>query len=396
MLPKTSPQITAGPWNSAIATLPGAHVLQTWEWGKVKSQFGWQPHYLLWCRREGKIELVSNKLPAEVHTGGLAAAALVLHRKIMLGGFAHKMGVMYVPKGPLLDWNDDTLSHQVLQDLEKFTQMHSAIFVKIDPDVELGTGALGIENADESPLGKHVLTQLQSLGWHFSESQVQFRNTVLIDLNPNEKDLLANMKQKTRYNINLASRKGVNVRLGSSDDLSALYKMYAETSVRDGFVIRHEAYYHELWSTFLRTQETFLPDQPAADALVAEVEGEPVAAAIILRFAGKAWYMYGMSTTRHRDKMPNYLLQWEAVKRLKAARCTTYDLWGAPDEFVESDPLWGVYRFKEGLGGTVHRYLGAWDLPVNRMLYQLYSKTLPGLMDIMRKRGKASTKQVLG
>jgi peptidoglycan pentaglycine glycine transferase (the first glycine) len=117
---------------------------------------------------------------------------------------------------------------------------------------------------------------------------------------------------------------------------------------------------------------------------------------IIFCFAGKAWYLYGMSTLAHKDKMPNYLLQWEAIKRCKANNCTVYDLWGAPDEFVESDPLWGVYRFKEGLGGTVHRYLGAWDLPINRMLYRLYSKTLPGLLDIMRLHGNSRTKQVIG
>jgi lipid II:glycine glycyltransferase (peptidoglycan interpeptide bridge formation enzyme) len=130
--------------------------------------------------------------------------------------------------------------------------------------------------------------------------------------------------------------------------------------------------------------------------MIAEVDAEPVAGAIIFRFAGKAWYLYGMSGLTHRDKMPNYLLQWEAVKHAKAAGCTIYDLWGAPDEFVETDPLWGVFRFKEGLGGTVHRYLGAWDLPVNRIFYRLYIKTIPGLLDIMRKHEKARTKQVLG
>ena len=103
-----------------------------------------------------------------------------------------------------------------------------------------------------------------------------------------------------------------------------------------------------------------------------------------------------MSSLAHRDKMPNYLLQWEAIRRSKAANCYVYDLWGAPDEFIESDPLWGVYRFKEGLGGTVHRHIGAWDLPMNRILYKLYSKTLPGLLDIMRTHGKVSTKQLNG
>ena len=99
---------------------------------------------------------------------------------------------------------------------------------------------------------------------------------------------------------------------------------------------------------------------------------------------------------RHREKMPNYLLQWEAIKRAKAAGCNVYDLWGAPDEFKESDPLWGVYRFKEGLGGNVHRQIGAWDLPINRMFYLVYTKTPRGLMDIIRKHDQANARQPLG
>ena len=58
-----------------------------------------------------------------------------------------------------------------------------------------------------------------------------------------------------------------------------------------------------------------------------------------------------MSRNVHREKMPTYLLQWEAMKRAKAKGCTVYDLWGAPEAFDESDSMWGVYRFKEGLGG---------------------------------------------
>ncbi len=248
----------------------------------------------------------------------------------------------------------------------------------------------------EFSLGIELTSNLMTGGWQFSAEQIQFRNTVLIDLQPGEEDLLASMKQKTRYNINLAIRKGVSIRTGKATDLEMLFRMYAETSIRDGFVIRNEEYYQEVWSTFLNNQQRASYDSPYAEALIAEVDGTPVAGVIIFRFANKAWYMYGMSSLAHRDKMPNYLLQWEAIKRAKAANCFVYDLWGAPDEFTESDPLWGVYRFKEGLGGIVHRHIGAWDLPLNRILYQLYSKTLPGFLDIMRKHGMASTKQVIG
>ncbi|MGE5123530.1 MAG: lipid II:glycine glycyltransferase FemX [Acidobacteriaceae bacterium] len=396
MLPKNPPTLSQAQWDAAIATLPGAHVLQTWEWGKVKSQFGWGANYLVWLEDRGEIEFATNRNLEDWTKKHLVAAALALQRNIRIGGLARRMGVIYVPKGPLLDWSDLRLSQRVLSDLAKFAQRHSAIFIKIDPDVELGTGIPGTASAKDSPAGLEVMNRLQANGWQFSEEQVQFRNTVLLDLRPAEEKLLVNMKQKTRYNVNLAIRKGVTIRVGQAADNDALFRMYAETSLRDGFVIRNEAYYHEVWNTFLPSGRPVSFEQPLAESLIAEVDGEPVAGVIIFRFSGKAWFLYGMSKLAHREKMPNYLLQWEAIKRAKAANCAVYDLWGAPDQFIETDPLWGVFRFKEGLGGVVHRYLGAWDLPINRMLYTLYTKTLPGLLDIMRKQGNASTRQAIG
>jgi lipid II:glycine glycyltransferase (peptidoglycan interpeptide bridge formation enzyme) len=93
-----------------------------------------------------------------------------------------------------------------------------------------------------------------------------------------------------------------------------------------------------------------------------------------------------MSTAAHREKMPNALLQWQAICRAKAAGCTVYDLWGAPDEFSEEDPMWGVYRFKEGLGAQVVRTLGAWDYPVQPRIYRWYTQVLPRILAVMRRR----------
>jgi lipid II:glycine glycyltransferase (peptidoglycan interpeptide bridge formation enzyme) len=98
----------------------------------------------------------------------------------------------------------------------------------------------------------------------------------------------------------------------------------------------------------------------------------------------------------HREKMPTNLLQWEAMKRAKARGCALTDQRGAPQVIDESDSMWGVYRFKQGLGGQVVRTLGAWDFAPNPLWYRMYSEFIPRVLDVMRSRGRTRTKQNLG
>jgi peptidoglycan pentaglycine glycine transferase (the first glycine) len=359
-------------WNNLIGGLPQAHLLQTWQWGQVKSRFGWTPSCLAWRSAQGAVR----------------AAALVLERSQRLPGTGLAMRVLYVPKGPLLDWGDAGLRRQVLADLADEVRRRGGVFIKLDADVRLGYGVPGEPGASEDATGAAVAADLKSHGWRLSQEQIQFRNTVVINLQAEPEQLLNSMKQKTRYNIRLAERKGVCIRSANLNDLPLLFRMYAETSQRDGFVIRDEAYYYDLWSTFMNSG--------LAEPIIAEFEGEPLAAVVIYYFAGQAWYLNGMSRLLHREYMPNYLLQWEAMRRARDRGCSRYDLWGAPDEFNETDSMWGVFRFKEGLGGQVERGLGAWDLPVQPLFYRLYTQLLPRILDIMRRRGKERTRQLVG
>src|SRR6185436_17850795 len=137
----------------------------------------------------------------------------------------------------------------------------------MDPDIVLGTG---IPNGEDDVMdngGQAVMSELKRRGWRYSSDQIQFKNTILIDLKLSEEEMLARMKQKTRYNIRLAEKKGVVVRIGTAEDLGTLYRMYAETSVRDGFVIRDEGYYQTVWETFMSSEE------PTCEPLIAEVDG---------------------------------------------------------------------------------------------------------------------------
>jgi peptidoglycan pentaglycine glycine transferase (the first glycine) len=376
-------------WNSIISILPDPHFLQTYEWGQVKAKYGWTPLYAIWTD-DGRFSIFKDTDHWSLDTAHCVAAALILKRQILRNAFAARLSILYSPKGPLLDWSNETLRNRVLNDLQFFAKKQGAIFLKMDPDVVLGTGASdSVDNIIDNG-GQVVMSEMKRRGWGYSSDQIQFKNTILLDLNPTEDELLARMKQKTRYNIRLAEKKGVSLRVGNLDDLPMLYKMYAETSVRDGFVIRDEGYYKTVWNIFMNSNE------PTCEPLIAEVNGEPVAAIFVFYFAGRAYYVYGMSRDVHREKMPAYLLQWEAMKRAKANGCVIYDLWGAPDVFVESDSMWGVYRFKEGLGGKVVRTLGAWDYAPNPLWYKLYSEIIPRTLDVMRSRGKAKTKQSLG
>lgn len=358
-------------WNSWLSELPHAHLLQTWEWGKLKNISGWAPQYLVWREQDSNPK----------------AMAMVLQRSLPKPWNLTGLKVLYIPKGPIMDWRDEPLRQQVFQDLATLARNNRAIFMKIDPDVCLGTGYPGSSDYSQDLLGAQIKDELISLGWSFSDEQIQFRNTVLIDLKPGRDRLLAQMKQKTRYNVRLASRKGISIREARKDEFEYLYAVYAYTSLRDGFVIRDKDYYVSLWNVFY--------DAGMLTPLVAHFENEIVAGLMLFHFGDRSWYMHGMSKDQHREKMPNYLLQWGAVEKSIDMGCSFYDLWGAPDEFNENDGMWGVFKFKEGLGGQVVRTMGAWDLPVRPFWFRLYTQFLPRWLNWMRNRGFARTKEML-
>lgn len=333
--------LTSADWDQFLRQYPDAHLLQTSTWGDFKARFGWQVE--------------------RVQVGDTGAQ--VLFRALPLG-----LQFAYIPKGPVgPNWN------ALWPDVHRLCHRKRAVLLKVEPDAWENSGEDTAHLAGSFP------------GFTASADTIQPRRTVIVSLEGSEEEILARMKQKTRYNIRLAERKGVTVRAASLDEMPLLYRMYAETSVRDGFVIRDEAYYTTLWRSFM--------ERGLAEPLIAEVEGEPAAAVVPFFFAGRAWYLYGMSRGVYRERMPNYLLQWEAMRRARARGCTQYDLWGAPDVFDESDSMWGVFRFKEGLGGQVVRFAGALDYPISPLLYDLYTRVLPRVLNIMRRRGRARTQQ---
>lgn len=333
--------------------LPGAHVLQTWEWGEFKRETGrWAPLRLAF-ERGGKV---------------LAMASLL----------TRKMGplrVLYASKGPVLDYSDMELAGQVLEALERRARGFGVVWLKIDPDVITATGLPNSPDDQSHAAGRAIMGMLRKRGWRFSDSQVQFRNTLTIDLKRSEDEILAAMSGNTRRKIRVAAKKGVVIRQAKIDDLPLLYRLYQVTGERDRFLIRPFDYYRRAWEQFMLAG--------LAQAFIAEHEGAAIAHVILFHFGRKSWYFYGASSNDERARMPNYLLQWEAIKWSKAQGYAVYDMWGAPDSFDESDSLWGVYQFKRGFRGQLTRHIGAWDFAYHPTLYYIYTKALPRMLGRM-------------
>ena len=328
--------VSAAEWDNFVSSQPQPHVLQTSAWGELKSSFGWEVERVV--LRDGP---------------DIVAGAQLLVRRLPFG-----LRMAYVPKGPLVDWQDDALCRDMFDGLHRYCHSHHAFALKIEPDLI------------DSPT---VEGWLLENGFVRTPHRIQPRRTILIDLSPSEDEILRRMKSKTRYNIRLSERKGVRVHEGGRDDLSSFARLMAVTGRRDGFKVHRPEYY-------ARAYELFVPSGMAR-LFIATYEGRPLAGLMAFAFGGRAWYMYGASGDQHRNRMPTYALQWAAICWAKERGCRFYDMWGVPDEDEEtleanfarrSDGLWGVYRFKRGFGGQLVRYIGAFDFVYNMPVYRLY------------------------
>jgi lipid II:glycine glycyltransferase (peptidoglycan interpeptide bridge formation enzyme) len=234
---------------------------------------------------------------------------------------------------------------------------------KIEPDAWMGNQA-AVAFLGASPRAGAVQERA-------SPGNIQPRRTIIVDLRGTESSILDRMKPKCRYNIRLAEKKEVTV--GPSDDVPGFYRMVQATGGRDGFAVHSLAYYRAAFELF----------HPAGtcELLVAAYQNRPLAALMVFARGKRAWYVYGASTDEERNRMPNHLLQWEAMRWARTRGCDEYDLWGVPDEDEPAleagfegrcDGLWGVYRFKRGFGGEIRRALPAVDRVYRPWLYPLY------------------------
>jgi lipid II:glycine glycyltransferase (peptidoglycan interpeptide bridge formation enzyme) len=324
------PEVNLTDWNLFLESHPNSHLLQMGEWGELKKDFGWKP-----------VRLVLNN----------EFGCQILFRRLPLG-----LTLGYMPK-PVFGRQWTVIGERFWKEVDAICKKNHAIFLKIEPDAWEET------------------FNVQPGNFKLSPHNIQPPRTIVIDIKDGEETILARMKPKCRYNIRLAEKKGVTVR--TWDNIPAFHEMMTVTGGRDNFGVHSKDYYQRVYGLF--------HPKGVCELLVAEYGGKPLASLMIFANGRRAWYVYGASNDEERNRMPTYLLQWQAIRWAKARGCEEYDLWGVPDENEETleanfesrhDGLWGVYRFKRGFGGPlrVMRAAQASDRVYNPLLYWAYVK----------------------
>jgi len=299
--------VGAQAWDQLLLQQPEGNLLQSWRWGELQSRFGWTVERLL--VGDGRHGLCSMQRSATLFPGG---------------------ATYYVPRGPAVA---ETARLPMLDVLERRARAGGGVVLRIEPNDRVGDEWPAIfEGRGLSP-GKPVQPQATQL--------------LRIDLEPEA--LKAGFKPKTRYNLNLAERKGVTV--VASRDVTSFARLAADTARRQGIHLPDARYYRAALDLFGDDVRLYL----------AQHDGEVLAGIMVFRFGKTAYYLFGGSTDHKRELMPNYVLHWRAMIDFRALGCDTYDWWGVPEEPAPDHPWFGLYRFKTGFGGETVRYIGLYE-----------------------------------
>lgn len=339
--------VTRDEWDGWLRSSPGGgHIFQSYEWGEFKKTLGWRPVRLV-LERDGEV---------------VGAGQFLAYNTAPVPG-----ALWYCTKGPWLPWEDEKAVRTFFEGVASVAGRGGAHTVKIEPEV--------LEDQTD------VKDLLSETGFRKARYDLNQKTTMIVDLGQPEEELLAKMKSKTRYNIRLAARKGVEVVEPDFEEAwGTFYEMMKVTAERNGYPIRRPREY-------LHDSMRAMYDAGQGNLFFAMHEGTPLAAIYAFTFGEKCWYTYGASNNEKRNLMPTYLLQWEVMRWAKRHGVTYYDMVGVPnpENLNENDSLWGVYRFKVGFGGEILDTLGCLDLPIKPgraaawyrfepMYYRLYQK----------------------
>ena len=309
--------------DSFVASHERGHFMQSSLWGRVKDDWGW---FGVICRDDG---------------GEICGTMAVLVRKISKLPYH----MLYAPRGPVCDLHDSGVFNTLISAAKEEGRKYNAYALKIDKDVDTNDGEYRKIVMDAGFKINPVTDYFKGF---------QCARVIRIDLEgKTEDDVFASFDSGHRRKIRIAIKNGVEIETSGSEKTGIFYEMMKETTERDGFELRSEAYFRKLLDTFGDRARLYI-------AYYTPEGGEriPIAGTLSVEYGDKFWYFYGASRNIHRNVMPNYLLQWEMIKRAVSLGCSIYDFRGV-SRFDEDD---GLYRFKIKFGAYKEEFMGEMDL----------------------------------
>ena len=303
---------------------------QSLEWAKVKTS--WKREVIL----------------AEDSSKKIIGSLMVWIRKIPIFG-----NIMYSARGPVCDIHNMETLKQLTEGAKLLAKKYNAIVLRIEPDIK----------SDDTSFRNIML----ELGYSIKDDAKNFREEIhpryvfrLDTKDKTEDEIFKNFHSKTRYNIRLATKKGVTIKDGTKEDLKDFHKIMVTTGIRDGFITRPLEYFERMY-------DCLGPEH--MKILMAYYEGKPISGVIPIMYGNKTWYLYGASSNEHRNLMPNYLLQWEMIKIAISRKSDIYDLRGVPGIADNSN---GLFRFKKGFGAEYTEFIGEVYIPFKPLTYKMY------------------------
>ena len=317
-------------YEAFVQSHPKGNFAQSYLWGKQKPMWQW------------------DAIAVRGEDGAIRGSLAVMTRKVP--GIGRTL--MYGCRGPVCDLDDRETFSQLLDGAKVLAKKYKSYVIKIDPDVPSSNTAFS--------------SMLQSFGFRAKEGGKNFeaiQPRYVFRLNvegKTEEELLANFHQKWRYNIRLAERKGVTVRICGKEMVPAFSDLMLTTGVRDGFVTRKPEYFAAMLDNLGEHARLYMAFDP---------NDTPIAGTLAIHYGDKVWYLYGASSNEHRNLKPNYLLQWLMIQWAVETNCRIYDFRGVSGDVSEDNPLYGLFRFKQGFGGDFTEFVGEMDLVLSPVIY---------------------------
>ena len=324
---------------------PKGNFAQSSLWAKQKPDWNWDA--IIVRGDDGKIK------------GSLA----VMTRKVP--GFPYT--IMYGCRGPVCDLDDEDTLTKLIDGAKQLAAQRRSYILKIDPDVPSSN-----KDFTQALVRQGFALPTESKNFEAIQPKYVFR----LDLTGHDEDsLMQSFHSKTRYNIRLAERRGVQVRIAGKEAIPHFGKLMLETGLRDGFVTRQPEYFAQMLDNLGEHARLYM----------AYCEDKPIAGTLAIYYGDKVWYLYGASSNKDRNLMPNYLLQWHMMQWALEKKCRIYDFRGVSGDLSEDNPLYGLYKFKKGFNGEFTEFIGEMDYVIKPFAAKIIKNGISVMKSVRQK-----------